>query len=305
LLVPLLAGMALWVAPQAFVDVTLNHGYTGGFGAFWLNDYFRFDDSLGIILPTWNHLWFVAYLWAYTMLLAGLLLLPVRARMAAQRGFDRLFAGARLVLLPIAYIALVRIALADRFPETHALTDDWCSHLIYFAAFMFGFGLGPQGPLWPAIARIWRPCLAAGLVGWGVAVTINGSARADDLLPLLRMARAVQSWGIIIGLLGLAQAHWQVDYRWRATLVEAVFPAYIAHQTVLIVVMFWLLPLGWPPLAEFAVVLVATVVGCVLFYRIGRSLRWLRPLIGLGPKRQASTAPSWPSNQRLRSTPPA
>jgi hypothetical protein len=310
LLVPLLAGMALWVAPQAWVDVTLNHGYQGGFGRFWLNDYFRFDDSLGIIVPTWNHLWFVAYLWAYTMLLAGLLLLPASARAAAQRGFDRLFAGWRVVVLPILYIAIVRIALADRFPETHALADDWCAHLIYFAAFLFGFGLGPQGSPWPMIARAWRPCLAAGLIGWAIAAGLNWSLAPDEVLsalPLaaLRVTRAVQSWGIIIGLLGLAQAHWQIDHPWRATLVEAVFPAYIAHQTVLIVAMFWLLPLGLPPLAEFALVLLATIIGCLLFYRVGRSLRWLRPLIGLGPRRQPGTAPSWPSNQRLRSMPPA
>ena len=76
LLVPLIAGMAIWVAPQAWVDVTVNHGYQGGFWSFWARDYFRFDDSLGIIVPTWNHLWFVAYLWVYTLILAAFRVLP-------------------------------------------------------------------------------------------------------------------------------------------------------------------------------------------------------------------------------------
>ena len=201
-------------------------------------------------------------------------------------------------------MAVVRITLADRFPETHALTDDWCSHLIYGGAFAFGVGLGTSGPLWAGVARWWKPCLVAGALGWAVVAGVNVFV-AEDLSPLplalVRAARAVQAWGTIIGLLGLAQAHWQRDHRWRATLSEGVFPAYIAHQTIIVVVMFWLLPLGWPPLAEFGVLLAATVVGCAVFYFGGRRVAWLRPLIGL----QASATPSWARSQALRSTPPA
>ncbi|WP_426165505.1 acyltransferase family protein [Sandarakinorhabdus sp. DWP1-3-1] len=310
LAVPLVAGMMLWVPPQAWVDITVNHGYRAGFGWFWTHDYFRFDEALGVALPTWNHLWFVAYLWVYTLLLALLLMLPAAMRAAAQRGFDRLFGGWWLVAVPTVYIATVRIGLADRFPETHGLTDDWCAHLIYGAAFLFGFGLGPGGAPWAVIARVWRPCLVAGIIGGGIVAGVNWSLAADTVLsggPLaaLRVARAVQAWGFIIGLIGLAQAHWQRDHRWRATLVEAVFPAYIAHQTVLIVVMYWLRPLGWSPLPEFVVLLAATMAGCTLFYLVGRRWRWLRPLVGLGPLRQPPIAPSWASSQALRVTPPA
>ena len=39
--------------------------------------------------------------------------------------------------------------------------------------------------------------------------------------------------------------------------------------------------LGVAALPSFAVLLAATVIGCWLFYAIGRSIGWLRPLIGL------------------------
>ena len=45
--------------------------YDGGFLAFW-GRYLRHDQSFGTPVPTWNHLWFVAYLLVYTLLVAAL-----------------------------------------------------------------------------------------------------------------------------------------------------------------------------------------------------------------------------------------
>jgi hypothetical protein len=42
-----------------------------------------------------------------------------------------------------------------------------------------------------------------------------------------------------------------------------------------------LLALGLPPVAEFVILLIATVAGCWGFYLLGREIGWLRPLIGL------------------------
>ena len=66
-----------------------------------------------------------------------------------------------------------------------------------------------------------------------------------------------------------------------ATLAEAVFPFYIIHQTIIVLVGYGLLLAGVAALPSFAVLLAATVIGCWLFYAIGRSIGWLRPLIGL------------------------
>ena len=64
-------------------------------------------------------------------------------------------------------------------------------------------------------------------------------------------------------------------------LTEAVFPFYLIHQTIIVLVMYALLPAGLPGWAEFALLLAATTIGCIAFYWIGRSIAPLRPLIGL------------------------
>src|SRR3546814_9810611 len=75
--------MLVIVPPQSYYEVVEKHAYSDGYFAFW-SRYLAADQSFCqagecLILPTWNHLWFVAYLLVYT-LLAVLLLAAARER---------------------------------------------------------------------------------------------------------------------------------------------------------------------------------------------------------------------------------
>lgn len=288
LLVPLLFAMAVVVPPQPWVELVFKHGYVRDFWAFYGSDYFAFAPIEGLVVPTWQHLWFVAYLWVYTMLLAATAKL---APAGIQAWFDRAFGGWRLLALPIAWLILVRVVLLPGVGETHDLFTDPAAHAVYLPAFLFGFGLGGTGALWPSIRRLWKPAAAMALIGFAALAAVElrwpGDTRAPDAaLLLFRAARALQAWGAIIALLWVADRFWNRDHPWRATLTQAVFPFYIIHQTIIVLLGWWLLRFGLPPLAEFAILITATAAGCWLFYDVGRRIRWLRPLIGL--KRGAS-----------------
>jgi glucans biosynthesis protein C len=89
---------------------------------------------------------------------------------------------------------------------------------------------------------------------------------------------------MIVALIGLADSYLNRDHPWRRVLTEAVFPFYLIHQTIIVGVEGWLLHFGLPRAAEFAILLVATLGGCWIFYAVGREIGWLRPLIGLRPR---------------------
>ena len=111
--------MVLIVPPQSWVKLTLNHGYAQSFSAFLAHDAFRFGRLDGVTLPGWEHLWFVFYLWLFTMALAAALpaLAPaLKARLAAL--FDRLGEGRLLLWLPLLYF--VPVARRDHL---HARRD--------------------------------------------------------------------------------------------------------------------------------------------------------------------------------------
>ncbi|MEG3193975.1 acyltransferase family protein, partial [Lysobacter sp. D1-1-M9] len=97
LLVPLLFGMAVVVPPQAYYQALANGAFDGSYPQFlaayssfqpWPEG--AFDGShVGV---TWNHLWYLPYILAYSLLLA--LLLPLM-RCRAGQAFTGWFRGLR------------------------------------------------------------------------------------------------------------------------------------------------------------------------------------------------------------------
>jgi peptidoglycan/LPS O-acetylase OafA/YrhL len=294
LLIPLAFAMVTIVPVEVWIRVQ-EGGYSSSLGHFWTIDYWRWGRFFGVDLPSWEHLWFVAYLWTYTAVLCGLIALAgptLPARLSAL--LERLDHRSRLLWLPAAGLAFAKLSLMFVVPERQGVTTDWGGHAAYFPILLFGFALGGTEAVWPGIKRLFHPALAVALVSGVIVAALDYHYAAKftpphALMALDRMARLVMAWSMILVLLHVAQTWWNRDHRWRLTLVEAVFPFYIIHHPIIIATTWYLAPLALPEGVEFLILLGVTVAGCFAFYAIGRQVAWLRPLIGLGPKRRPTT----------------
>lgn len=308
LLLPLIFGMLVIVPPQSYLQVVDSFGYRGSFWDFYVADYLGLPHLFCaatdqrrhcIILPTWNHLWFVLYLWAYTMLLAAFLALAPGLVARLQPALERAMAGVGILVWPVLLLALCRTMLFPRFPETHALFDDWYAHAVYFALFLIGFLIARSARLWQAIED-WRwAALAGAVLGYGLylgAYLARQGGFAADWLPAgQRAAFGLEQWCAIVAVLGFGR-RWlpRRDSAARRYLTDAVFPYYIIHQTAIIVVAWFIAPWRLAAATEAAIVISATVVACALTYELARRSAWLRPLFGLrteGPPK-ANLAPA-------------
>jgi glucans biosynthesis protein C len=308
LLGPLLFGMAVVVPPQAYLEVVEKVAYAGSYFDF-LRLYYtgyggfcRGSDCLE--LPTWNHLWFLAYLWVYTMVLALVLAVLRRfgSRWAGLAGAAGrwLGQGARLLWAPCAFFALARVLLLAHFPTTHDLIHDHYMHVVYGSMFVLGFGLfGQRGDAhgaWAAAVRLrwWAvgAAVAAALIvelRW--ALLPPGQEPGEAELVALRALNGLRQWAPVLALLGFARRHLAGrDHPWRARLAEAVFPAYIAHQTVTVIAGHALAPLGWPLAVEALVLVAATVAGCWVAWAVARRVPGLGLVMGVerGPKKRSA-----------------
>jgi glucans biosynthesis protein C len=287
LLVPLVFGMAVIVPPQSYLEVVEKVRYGGSYLDF-LKLYFtayhgfcRGSDCL--ILPTYNHLWFVAYLWVYTLALYGAVhvlpgLIPLLRR-AAERGLS----GAGVLLWPILYLVLARYGLAHRFPQTNALVGDWYNHAVYGGVFLAGFALAGTRAPWVSMERVRWVALALAVLGWAFISAWVADSRTPSLAMLL-VAGAVYGalqWLAIVAVLGFAHRHLRQDSEVRRYLTTAIFPVYILHQTVIVVCAHALKPVDLHPAIEALLLVLVTASTCFLGYEVIRRVALLRPLFGL------------------------
>jgi glucans biosynthesis protein C len=285
LLIPLAVGMWVIVPPQSWAEVVAKAGYTGSYLDF-LPHYFSFDQSFGIILPTYNHLWFVAYLWVYT--LAAAALAPAWTNL--DRWGGRLLAGPLLLIVPILVFALLRATAHAAWGETHVIWADGYGHLKYGAAFAIGFWMARQDDAWAALKR-WR----VGLLGGAAALLALRLATgpASDLAPWTSaLLREAYAWVVICALFGWAQVLVRKGSPALSTLSEAVFPAYIVHQTAIILAGVWLTPLALPAALEAGLVLAFTLASAAGAYGLARSVPALRLPLGLKPGARVRLAPA-------------
>ncbi|WP_457354796.1 acyltransferase family protein [Roseateles sp. P5_D6] len=301
LLLPLLFGMAVIVTPQAYFEVLTKVPAQlpgdGGYLDFWEaylkgGKYCRGQDCMDV--PTWNHLWFLPYLWLYAVL--GALL----ARFIRLRGELRLPTWAWL-LLPAVPLALMRIFIKPRFPVEHDLVHDLYNHLQY--GWLFAIGWASRTPLaqdfWAAALRLRWVALGVSLAGWAVLMVFSQqyaeATPSDAVLTAARTLRGSLTWFAIVAAGGWAQRAFTKESPLLREASKAVFCLYILHQSVIVVLSQWLKPLALPWGLEAVLLIVLTFAISGSAYLVLRRVPGLALLVGI----QRTPRKALPSTPRV------
>ena len=298
LLPPLLFAMFVIVPPQSYyqiVEYAAAHSNAPvaaeSYGAFWL----KYVTASGhwcspagcLITPTWNHMWFVAYLLFYTLVLAGILLVWRRLGDRIQAGAERVLSGPGLILWPILFLGLVRAWLYPRYGETHALIGDHYVHAVSFSAFLLGFGLAKSEVLRERLIAARWLALGLAIVAYAGWATYAWVYRADTPIPpeglrwAMRFVYTTDTWCAIAAILGFGAKHLNRGGPALRYLTVGVFPFYLVHQTLIVVAAHHLAKLGLPQPLEALILIVFTFAGCFATYEIVRRIPGVRILFGL------------------------
>jgi glucans biosynthesis protein C len=290
LLIPLVFGMLVIVPPQSYLEVVEKLRYAGGFAEFYrlyvtgFHGFCRGSDCL--IMPTWNHLWFVAYLWVYTVVLYLAVRIAPPVIPWLRKLAERRLSGVGILLWPLAYLCAIRAGLGERYPANHALIGDWYNHALYFGVFLLGFALAGTRGAWRAMERTRWITLGLAVLGWAYLIAYIGAYSDAGTPPLAvrlfaLLSYGAEQWLTIAAIVGFAHRHLTHDNAARRYLTSAIFPVYILHQTVIVVVAHALKPSHLYPLVEGVLLVLVTAAICFLSYEAIRRVRLLRPLFGL------------------------
>lgn len=296
---PLLLAIFAIVPPQSYYEVVealqemQGQGPIGPPQTLWLQGfYLKYVTASGawcdhdgcLITPTYNHMWFVAYLIIYTLALVPLL--PVLLRLPAAT--SALISGPWLVVTPWVFMFVLRVTLFPMFGESHYFWQDWYLHALYFSTFLFGFAIAKYQPFFERSAHLRWTALVISLVAWAMLTTYlsrtwgEGARPPSWLRTMFRGVHELQAWTAIIAAVGFAHHYLRsAESLIRRRLTQAIFPFYLAHQTIIIVAGHHLDKLHLPLATEVPLLVGITMLGCWLFFEIGRRVPVFRVWIGL------------------------
>jgi glucans biosynthesis protein C len=267
LLGPVIFGMLVIVPPQIYLERLASGAFTGSYLDFYPQVFSFVPYPRGAF--SWHHLWFVVYLFVYSVVL-----LPVLARLRSP------------LRLPPAMICLAFVPLAAihvwlrAYPETHALIDDPRTLLYYGVLFFYGHLLGRSPEAWAWLARARTKLTCAFAVICAVMLPPN-----EWPFPLEHVGAFAFVWFAILTALAWAPS-WFPRRTPRLQHAQGLaYPFYILHQTVILLVGWGALkvPMGaWP---RFGFVLITSLLATWALCEIVARLRWLRPLLGMPPRK--------------------
>jgi hypothetical protein len=272
LLPPILMGMFVIIPPQTWIEL-VSRGIThASYLHFWLFSYLPADQTLvrplHKTMPTWDHLWFLVYLFFYALGFALLWKLTPHPRKA-----PRPLSPALLILVPLVLLCVANVLVEHWAPRTDALVNDWGEHLKWVALFATGIVMVGRDNVWSWLSDH-RRALAMAAAVFLVAMF------ADHWLWMkgaLTHPWDWISWGFASGAYGwlmvLAVTGYGVRYLNHASatlsyLNEAILPVYVLHQPVLLLAAFvvfrWHLPLA----IEAAGLVAITAFGSLAMYHV-------------------------------------
>lgn len=310
LLVPLVFGCLLFMPAIKYLELSsgLDLSHAGLRVAPALQDGFRlvipeplpeappFHETFVEFLPTfftlerltWAHLWFVAYLFTFTLLYLPVLALLLRRppRVGGPR--------TAFVYAPVAPLVLVQLVLRPHWPGIQNLYDDWANFAYYTTYLVAGFLLARDASLEEAVRREWRRALWIGIAACGIL--LGGVLRLYESPPVLLAGSAVAGWCFVVAALGLARRFLDFGNAALHYLSEAAFPIYILHQAAIVIPGYFILraPLGIA--AKFSlIVAVAVLLSFGLYHFLVRQLAVARFLFGMRPKARSRPTSARPS----------
>jgi glucans biosynthesis protein C len=281
------------VVPQAYFEA-VSHGTD-------LSQYNLFQ-IYGLYLqslPDFNtfHLWFLVDLFLICIVTIPLFLFRNSSGRSPVARLSAYFSSpwALLSLLVIS-ILIVNVFLP---PEGFwgNKNGGW-SIISYLLFFVFGYFIVANPRIMETIKKIRRVSLGIALVtalGLLFVVSRIGDPAAYFGTPLYAGASLVQSlccWGGLLAILGFGSLYLNRNNRVLEYANEAVLPFYILHQTIIIVIGFYVVQWDSGIWLKYLVISVSSFMGIMLIYELlVKRINVLRFLFGMKSKRKLQAAP--------------
>ncbi|MCL9806585.1 acyltransferase family protein [Flavobacterium amniphilum] len=283
LLLPLIFGMLVIVPPQVYIEKLSKGLIKGSYFDFWPSQAFIGEYPEGNL--SWHHLWFIPYL-----LLFSLVLIPVFIYLRKNPDCSILRLTKRICQSKwnlywfIVPLYLIESFIEPFFEETHALIGDWFIIINSMTLFFYGFLLiSVKETFWNTVEKYRRTYLYCGLTAFSILlfiITVFEDGYTRHFIEAFIYVASFWSW--ILTLFGYASKYLNKPSNLLNYCNQAVYPFYILHQTVTVILAYFVMHLEWGFSSKFIFLSAGTFLISWIIYEFFIR-RWLliRPLFGL------------------------
>jgi peptidoglycan/LPS O-acetylase OafA/YrhL len=313
LLVPLYTvGILALVVPQHYIDGVMRGTIRGTFWQ-WLPIYYLtlwrrvvsfwkyLLDPVALLPYTFSgHLWFIQMLF-----LVSLVALPLLLWLRTEGGgrfIGRLAAWVARpggILLFVIPLAVIQTALRW-IPELNGRS--WADLVWYACFFVIGYIVAADDRFTEAIKRCGWLYLALWI---GVYVVVGGllylvldydpsPGHGISMLYLIwQIGGSVVVWSAVVFVVGLGARYLNFTNKLLAYGNEAVLPFFLFHQTIILIVGWFVLPWDINHVLQFLIIVLISFSLIVILYEVFvRHIGFMRTLFGMAPKKRQPAAPT-------------
>jgi len=297
LFVPLIIGMSTHVAFMVYLE----HLHKGAFSGSFLEFYPHYFEGMygfgGNFAWMGLHLWYLELLFILSLLFLPLFVWSKRAsvgRRVLQKMGDLLVNPAAVLLLAVPTILLI-LNLNEADLGNTSL-GGW-SVAIYPLFYIAGFVVFSHEHLQKSIVRMRWAHLALGVVFsaaylYGQFQTFYPTDVSPSMNRLVKALDCFVVWSWLLAVLGFGMAHLRFTNPLLKYANEAVLPFYILHQSVLVIIGYFVVTWAVPDLLKYAVILSASFLAIIGLYEFGvRRINLLRMLFGMKPMARRAQSP--------------
>lgn len=291
LLLPLIIGMLVIIPPQVYLE-RVNQGFTGNYFDFYPSIFSTKPYPIGNV--SWHHLWFIAYLFVYDVICAPLFVWFIRdwGKIFIQRigyfGVEK-----RIYIIGIPSI-ISYAALYFKFPETHDLVNDWGRFIYWLFFLLTGFICIANPLLMRSLQRNRRLSLSIAIISYGIITYFRwNNSEPWEIIEEWRLSMwtylyisiwGVTAWAWLFAAVGYGKQYLNKKRNVLNYINQAVYSFYILHQTIIVVVVFYVVKWKEAILTKYVyTVFVSLFFSVAIYHLFIRPYKITRFMFGMKP----------------------
>ncbi len=283
LVIPFIFALLVVIPPQPYYEHITE-----------FKNYLDFYKSVFSFIPVYEgrihlyHIWFIAYLFVYTIIAFPILLFLRSPKSAVfkARILRYFYNPVLLLLVPPACIMITQLILLPEYVGR-------AFFVYYLCFFLLGIIFYSNHQHVESIGKNRKYLLAGALlvlIPYVVNYITDDTIHITDTVTLksiLETGSVFVGWFWVIAFIAFAQYYLNHTHPWLTIMTEGIYSLYILHQTVIVVIGFYICKLPWSITSKFWSINILTLTFCVGFYLLCiRPFNVMRTLFGMKLKRQ-------------------